>query len=660
MRAIRHAGYQAYPREDTSYQRRKQQRLLTWRLLVAGFCMMQVMMYAYPVYVSNAGEMTSDALGLLRWASWVLTLPVMLFSSGPFFTSAVNDLKQHRLGMDLPVALGILITFAVSSAATFQQNGWWGKEVYFDSLTMFVFFLLTGRWLEARMRDRTAGALDALMHHLPASIERKNLDGSYARVAIRRLQPGDIVRVLPGEAFPADGEITQGQTSADEALLTGESQPVKKTLGARVIAGSHNVASAVEMHVTQVGSSTQYAQIVALMERVSIDKPKLALLADRIAKPFLLLVLLSAAGSAIWLWPVDHGKALMAAAAVLIVTCPCALSLATPAAMLTSAGALARKGILIRHLQALEVVAKADTIIFDKTGTLTRDSISLTSITTSQNLTEQEALKLAASIARQSLHPLARSITAKWGSQTYYPISDVEETSGAGLIAQTAQGQIKLGSAVHCGIQLGETDAIHVYMSNEHGWLATFRLQEDVRPEAKAVIENLLTQGFKVAMLSGDQSNAVQLVATQLGIDEALAECAPQQKLTYMQFLQRQGRKIVMVGDGMNDGPVLAGAHVSIAMGNAVPLAQAQSDFVIQGGQLDLVPKLILQARETIKVVKQNLLWAATYNIICVPLAVLGYLPAWLAGLGMASSSLLVILNSARLTRDFSCPQEGI
>ena len=650
MRAVDAAGYQAFPQSTSIDVRRKQQRLLLWRLVVAGLCMMQVMMYAYPAYIAKSGEIAQDAVNLMRWASWVLTLPVLLFSSGPFFSNAMNDLKQRQISMDLPVALGILITFCVSSAATFQPKGWWGSEVYFDSLTMFVFFLLTGRWLEARMRDRTAGSLDALMRRLPSSVERQNADGSFTRVAVRRLQVGDMIRVLTGEAFPADGSIAEGNTAADEALLTGESHPINKTLGASVIAGSHNLTSTVTVKVEKVGASTQYAHIVALMERVSIDKPRLAKLADRIAKPFLFIVLLAAAGAAMFYWHTDPGKALMTAVAVLIVTCPCALSLATPAAMLSTAGALAKKGVLARNLQALEAMATIDTVIFDKTGTLTSDRIKIAKIDTVHGVLPQDALKLAASIAQYSLHPVSRALRSAWGQQALETASDVKEVFGAGLLATTARGQAKLGSAKYCEIntQLNDTMQVHLTIANQ--WMATFTLEEEIRSDAITAIQVLLTQGFKVVMLTGDRMSAAKSVADKLGITELKADCTPQDKLAYMQALQKQGRTIVMVGDGLNDGPVLAGAHVSIAMGQAVPLAQAQSDFVVQGGQLALLSQLIAHARKTMHIVRQNLIWAALYNAICIPLAVLGYLPPWLAGLGMAGSSLFVVLNALRLS----------
>jgi Cu2+-exporting ATPase len=630
---------------------------------------MQVMMYAYPVYVATPEDMTPDMLNLLRWASWILTLPVLLFSSGPFFSNALNDLKQRQISMDMPVALGILITFVVSTAATFEPSGWWGHEVYFDSLTMFVFFLLTGRWIELRMRDRTAGALDALMRRLPNSVDRVRGDGSFERVAVRRLNVGDVVRILPGETFPADGTITLGSTSADEALLTGESHSVAKQVGTEVIAGSHNLSAAVQVRIDKIGQSTRYAQIVALMERVSVEKPRLALLADRIARPFLLAVLVAATASAAFLWHTDHSHALMAAVAVLIVTCPCALSLATPAAMLTASGALARSGVLVRKMQALEALTTIDTIVFDKTGTLTHDSMTVGQISTHENLSQSAALQIAAAIAQYSLHPVSRAlvVASKNQAETEIPaqITNVQEVSGFGLTADSTYGRLKLGSAQFCELDgdhshYANDDISKVYLVSEHGWLASFEIVEAIKQDAASAIRTLQESGIQVEVLSGDKLQPVERIAKMVGIDQARGSCTPQDKLVHLQSLQQQGHKVAMVGDGLNDGPVLASAHVSIAMGQAVPLAQAQSDFVIMGGQLAMVPQLIAQAKRTMRIVKQNLIWAAAYNAICVPLAVAGMLPAWLAGLGMALSSLLVILNAARLSRIAIPISEGI
>jgi P-type Cu2+ transporter len=656
--AINKSGYRALPAADALIRndRRKGQRLMLWRLLVAGFCMMQVMMYTMPAYYASPGEMTQDTLNLMRWASWVLTLPVVLFSCGPFFKNALNDIKQRQISMDFPVSLGIVIAFLVSSAATFEPSGWWGSEVYFDSLTMLVFFLLTGRWIELRMRNKTAGALDVLMQRLPSSIERLNADGQFERIAVRRLMVGDVVRVLPGEAFPADGTITLGETNADESLLTGESRPVSKSLGAEVIAGSHNMSTAVQVRIEKIGESTRYAQIVALMERASVDKPRLALLADRIAQPFLMLVLLAAAGTALYLWQVDHSRALMTAVAVLIVTCPCALSLATPAAMLTVSGKLARSGVLVRKMQALEALTNIDTVVFDKTGTLTLDRMTVGEISTDSSLTKMQALHLASAMAQHSLHPISRALVeaTKGTQQTDKMVREVQEVSGAGLKAESDLGRLKLGSARFCGlteVNKQSMDGSTVHLVSDKGWLASFEIVESIKPNAAFCVSEVTKEGLQVEVLSGDKLASVQRVANVVGIKQVFGDCSPQDKLARIQALQQQGKKVLMVGDGLNDGPVLASAQVSIAMGQAVPLAQAQSDFVVMNGDLAMVIYLIAQAKRTMRIVKQNLTWAATYNAICVPLAVAGMLPAWLAGLGMALSSLLVILNAARLAK---------
>lgn len=657
MSALSQAGYAALPANEVFNldARRKQQRLMLWRMLVAGFCMMQVMMYAYPAYIASSGDITPDVQTLLRWASWVLTLPVMLFSATPFFSNAFNDLKNRQISMDLPVTLGILITFIVSTAGTFQPDGWWGKEVYFDSLTMFVFFLLTGRWLELRMRDRTAGALDVLMRRLPSTIERLNAQGVFERVAANRLRLEDVVRVLPGEAFPADGQVLAGETRVDEALLTGESYPLVKTAGETVIAGSYNLQAPVEVRVTQLGNDTRYAQIVDLMERASTEKPRLAMIADRIARPFLVGVIFAAALAAALLWSTDHAQALMAAVAVLIVTCPCALSLATPAAMLTISGALAQKGVLVRKMQALEALSRVDTVVFDKTGTLTQDTLTVASIETAADYTESQASALAASLANVSLHPLSKAIVQ--AATLHSPlqeiqITDIQEMPGAGLTANSAIGQLKLGSAVFCGLEnLDRMAAPAVYLVSQHGWIATFTFAESIRADVETSIRALTQQGIQVQLLSGDHAEAVRAFGQKVGITHARGGCTPQDKLTHMQQLQQQGHQVAMIGDGLNDGPILALANVSVAMGQAVPLAQAKSDFVVMNNQIGMVVLLLDQAKRTMRIVKQNLMWALAYNAVCVPIAIMGWLPAWLAGLGMALSSLLVVANAWRLSR---------
>lgn len=666
MQAIQACGYRAVPANDifASERRRLETRKALWRWAVAGLCMMQVMMYAYPAYTARPGDLTLEMEQLLRWASWVLSLPVMLFSCGPFFGNALRDLRRGSISMDLPVALGIAITFLVSSVGTFEPTGVFGREVYFDSLTMFVFFLLTGRWLELRLRDHTAGALEALMNRLPDSLERLNGQGVFERVATRRLAVGDLVRVHPGEAFAADGVVEQGETLVDEALLTGESHALPRSKGSLVIAGSHNLSSTVQVRVQCVGAQTRFAQIVALMQSASITKPGRAAMADRLARPFLIGVLLAAGLACAWWWQTDPERAMMVAVAVLVVTCPCALSLATPAAMLAAAGNLARQGVMVRNLQALEALSEVDAVVFDKTGTLTKDVLSVGHVAVRTGVSQEQALQMAASLATHSLHPASRAIFAAAGQARDVVIpwrcEGVTEHAGKGLsglaVSPSSTGDggvpLRLGSAAWCGVAHAPapSEGPRVFLSDAQGWLATFEIQEEVRADAAQTVAALTQLGVQVHLLSGDGADPVKRVAAEVGIQNAQGTYAPAEKLSALRALQSQGHKVAMVGDGLNDGPVLAGAHVSFAFGRAVPLAQAQSDFVVLGDQLLAVVHAVQLARKTMAVVRQNLWWALLYNAACVPLAIAGLLPAWLAGLGMACSSLVVVANALRLS----------
>jgi Cu2+-exporting ATPase len=512
-----------------------------------------------------------------------------------------------------------------------------------------------------RLRDRTAGALEALMNRLPDSVSRVKADGSIERVPARRLQAGDVICVLPGEAFPADGVLLHGDTAVDESLLTGESRPLSRGVGDVVISGSHNLSAVVRMRVDQVGAQTRFAQIVSLMESASTTKPPLARLADTIAKPFLIGVLIAAAAACAYWWQTDPEKALMVAVSVLVVTCPCALSLATPAAMLSAAGALAKRGVLVRRLEAFESLAAVDTLMFDKTGTLTRDAMTLGHTAVRSGESEPQVLGMAAALARHSLHPASKAVCA--AAQTVGPASSwqadqVTEHAGqgvAGLVCKAgvaAAGRaLRLGSAAFCGLPGAASATLKVHLSDDQGWLASFELQEDIRPDAAETVAALQRAGITVHLLSGDASNAAHRVAEKVGIALVKGQCSPQEKLDFLRDAQAKGHKVAVVGDGLNDGPVLAGAHASFAFGQAVPLAQAQADFLVSGSRLTDVADALLLSRRTLAVVRQNLWWAAIYNAVCVPLAVFGWLPAWLAGLGMASSSLLVVLNAMRLSR---------
>ena len=666
-------GYRTVPANDAlaNEARREDARKMLWRLGVAGLCMMQVMMYATPVYLSDPADMAPDMVQLLRWASWVLSLPVLFFSCLPFFKTAWRDLTQKKISMDLPVAVGMLVTFGVSTIGTFEPQGAFGSEVYFDSFTMFVFFLLTGRWLELRLRDQTAGALEAVMNRLPDVVHRQTSDGQFEITTLRHLRVQDVIQVRAGEAFAADARIVKGETQVDEALLTGESKPLPRRIGQCVLAGSLNLTASVEVQVESLGKQTRFGQMVALMESASESKPSMALIADKVAKPFLWGVLLAAGLAALWGWQQSPAHALMVAVSVLIVTCPCALSLATPAAMLATAGALAKGGVLLRRLQALQMLAQVDTVIFDKTGTLTEENFSVQRITTREGVRPEQALTWAAGLAAHSLHPVSRSLLrAHVKGQDPQPlVTNIQEFAGQGVQASlheldaksgvTRHKELRLGSADFCGLPSTQQEVLQACLSDEDGWLATFEFSEALRSEAEPTLRSLEKMGLRIRILSGDGQASVTQVAQRLGIKNAKGHCSPEEKLQQVKLEQSMGHCVAMVGDGLNDGPVLAGADVSFALGQALPLAQSKADFVFMASDLTPLVTTFQISRKTMQIVKQNLIWAGVYNFACVPLAMLGYLPAWLAGLGMACSSLGVVLNAMRLSKTIGFELEG-
>ena len=657
--AAAHIGYRLLPVEAAlgQVESLKEQRKALWRLFVAGFCAMQVMMYSWPIYVADPGTMDADIEALLRWASWWLSLPVVLFASTPFFSAALRDLKQGRIGMDFPVSLAIVVTFWASTAATYAPSGPWGGEIWFDSLTMLVFFLLGGRYLEAKARAKTAGALDALMTRLPESCERQTEQGGWQRVSARRLVVGDVVRVETGQAFPGDGELLSDTATVDEALLTGEAMPVNKARGDQVIAGSRNLQSPVTIQVSAVGHTTRFAQIVALMERAASEKPRLAAMADRMAGPFLLGVILLAAATGLYWWGTDPSKALSTAVAILIVTCPCALSLATPAAMLAATGTLARQGILVQHVQTLEALTQVDLAVFDKTGTLTSDVLAIASVACREGVDRDSAISVAAHLAAGSAHPLSRALV-RAASVKDAPAPAAwqawEEIAGRGIQAEDAQGMVwRLGAPEWCGVDQAPSnvDQIQVSMADGNGWVASFWFEETLREGAKPLVDAFQAAGIGVQVVSGDVSGAVQRVAASLGVSQAISGATPESKAAWIKARQDKGHRVLMVGDGLNDAPVLSQADVSIAMGTGAALAQSQADVIVQNAQLSEIEALRKMSHTTLKVVRQNLGWALAYNASAVPLAALGWMPPWVAGIGMASSSLLVVVNALRLRR---------
>ncbi|MEC5384877.1 cation-translocating P-type ATPase [Uliginosibacterium sp. H3] len=654
--------YRPFPVQQigTDLTRRDERRKALWRLFVAGFCMMQVMMYAAPAYFAEPGDLTPDMERLLKWASCVMSLPVLLFAATPFFSSAWRDLQARRVGMDVPVALGIVITFVASTASLLHPGG----EAYFDSLTMFVFFLLGGRYLETLARGKAASSLESLTTRLPDSVERfDDWPTAHAgeHVVLHQLRVGDVLRVAVGQAFPADGVVLAGSSAVDEALLTGEARPIARQAGDAVVAGSYNLEAPLVMRVERLGAQSRFGEIVALMARAASEKPRLAALADRYASSFLIAVLLLAALAGIAWSFVDPARAVWVAVSVLVVTCPCALSLATPAAVLATSGLLARRGVLVSHPAALEALAGAGRVVFDKTGTLTHEQLALVALEClREGMGRDRVLALAMAMDAGSLHPVARALQRVALPECEAPgLTAVREVRGAGVEAVSGEHVYRLGSAAFAWPQWADRatharGGVTVLLADERGPIAVLRFDEHLRDDACASVAALRAQQVEVSVLSGDRDINVRTVAAWAGIDDARGAQTPEDKLAVVTAWQSgsvPAQCIVMVGDGINDGPVLSRADVSIVMGSGAPLSQSDADLVLLSNRLADVPLAIAEARRMGRVIKQNIFWAAGYNLICVPLALFGLLPPWLAGLGMASSSLLVVLNALRLAR---------
>jgi Cu2+-exporting ATPase len=648
--AVRRAGYDAVPDAGAPARalRTTEARRMLWRLFVAVFCSMQVMMLATPAYVAAAGDLAPDLKQLLDWGAFILTLPVMAFSAAPLFSGAWAALRRRRIAMELPVALGLAVGFAASSAATFDPGGAFGAEVYYDSLTMFVAFLLGARWLEMRARHRAAASLEQALARLPEQALRVRADGSTEVVSVHRLAAGDRVRVALGQAFPADGVLLEGSTQADEALLSGESRPVDKAAGCTVVAGSTNLGAPVEMRVDRVGDDTRYAAIVALVRDALAQRPAMTRSADRWAGPFLAVVLLLAVAAPMyWLWA-DPSRALPVAVAILIVTCPCALSLAAPSALLAAAGRLARRGVLVQRLDALEPLARLQRLFIDKTGTLTDERLSLRPPAPAA----ARMLGAAASLASWSRHPLSQGLAHACPNADGSRWHAVQELPGRGVRAMDAQGlEWRLGSAAWVGAGANPSDGPQLWFGHPGGDAVCFEFDESLREGAAPALGAMSRQGVEVTLLSGDSPSRVARLAARLGLAGAVGGATPEAKLHALREAQSTGQVVGMVGDGVNDAPVLAQADVSFAMGQGALVARASADAVVLSMRIEDVADAHRLARRTRRIVNQNLLWAALYNAACIPLAALGWLPPWAAGLGMAASSLVVILNSLRLTR---------
>ena len=642
-------GYKPQPLAPDSTERpeRAEQRVALKRLLVASLGMMQVMMFAVALYSGEFQGIDADMERFLRLVSFLVTTPVVFYSARPFFAGAIRGLRARRPGMDVPVSIAIGSAYIASIYATYTN----GADVWYDSVTMFVFFLTVARYLEMRARHRSVDRSAALASLLPNTATR--LDGEQRQqVPVTQLAAGDIVLIRAGESFPADGSITAGRTSVDESMLTGESKPQPKAAGDAVIAGSVNLDGVVEMQVNVTGTDTTLGTIGRLSERARYARPAFVQLADRIASYIVVAILLLAAAVATSWYLIDAERAFVITLSVLVVTCPCALALATPTAFAAAGSRLSDLHLLVTNGNAIETLSRATHIVFDKTGTLTRGMPQVVAtISHDRDYTEQDCLRIAAALEVASTHPIARAFTLHESAPS---ASSVEIRVGAGVEGVVDGRRWKLGNAAFvpgAAPPPQDDDATQVFLGTEGRIVATFTIADTLREDAGKTLKKLKKMGYSISLVSGDSAIPVARAAASLGIGDVRSGCTPDDKLARINELQQQGEVVVMIGDGINDAPVLAGADASIAPSHAASLAQSSADVLMLGDSLQPIVTLVHAARRTMRIVRQNLAWAIVYNISAVPLAAAGFVPPWLAAIGMSTSSLVVVVNALRLSR---------
>lgn len=658
LQAVSEIGYLAHPydpqRAQEILERERRQHLR--RLAVAAAFGMQVMILAVSLYAGAFSGIETGFKNAFHWLSLLLTLPVLLYSAQPFFRSAFRDLRRRHAGMDVPVSLGLGIAFAGSVWTTVTGHG----EVYFDSVVMFVFFLLTGRYFELVGRKRAAEVSEALVHMLPATATRLTGAGEEV-VPVSELQPGDLLLVRPGESIPADGHVAEGRSSVDESLLTGESLPLSKQPGSALVGGSINIESPLQLRVDKTGSDTVLSAILRLLDRAQTEKPAIAASADRAAAWFVARVLLLAAAVALFWYLKDPGRWLPITVAVLVVTCPCALSLATPTAITAATGRLMRRGLVTTRGHALETLARATTFIFDKTGTLTFGRLKLLATHTYAGPNAAECLTLASTLEAHSEHPIARALRAA-GATTQPDAGNVQNLPGAGISGEIRGIRYYLGTAAFVETALGTPldptlltqlrsgGNTLVLLADNEQLLAAFVIGDEIRPGARELVADLKRQGKQVVLLTGDHPAAGERIAALAGIDIVEADLRPEDKLKRVETLTGQGAVVAMIGDGVNDAAALAAAHVSIAMGGGTQLAAASADMILLSEQLGHLSEGVAVARKTLRIVRQNMTWAVGYNLLALPFAAFGLIAPWMAAIGMSASSLIVVANALRLT----------
>ncbi|BFO05273.1 heavy metal translocating P-type ATPase [Pseudomonas guariconensis] len=648
---LRQIGYAAHPYQpDQAAERLAQEnRSALRRLGVAGLLWFQAMMATMATWPEFNIDLSPELHTILRWVALFLTTPIVFYSCAPFFKGAARDVRTRHLTMDVSVSLAIALAYGAGIWTAITGSG----ELYFDTVGMFALFLLTGRYLERRARERTAAATAQLVNLLPASCLRLDSVGNAERILLGELNQGDRVQVLPGSVIPADGRIVDGRSSVDESLLTGEYLPLARQVGDRVTGGTLNVESTLTVAVEAIGQDSRLSAIVRLLERAQSEKPRLAEIADRASQWFLLFTLVASAAIGLLWWQLDATRAFWIVLAMLVATCPCALSLATPTALTAATGTLHKLGLLVTRGHVLEGLNQVDTVIFDKTGTLTEGRLALRSILPLGALPVDRCLALAAALENRSEHPIARAF-----GRTAEPAEDVQTVPGLGLEGRFDGQQLRIGQATFvCALSgaqippVPEARGQWLLLGDRQGPLAWFGLDDRLRDDAPALLAACKARGWRTLLLSGDNSPMVAEVATQLGIDQAIGGLRPDDKLERLKALQAEGRKVLMLGDGVNDVPVLAAADISIAMGSATDLAKTCADAVLLSNRLDALVQAFDLARRTRRNIIENLLWATLYNGLMLPFAALGWItPVW-AAIGMSVSSLIVVLNALRLTR---------
>lgn len=648
---LRRIGYAAHPwQPDEAAERLAAENRRRMRELgVAGLLWMQVMMATMATWPEFNVDLSPELDKILRWTSLFLTTPIVFYCCGQFFRGALRDLRTRHLTMDVSVSLAIGGAYVAGIWSTITGQG----ELYFDAVGMFALFLLAGRYLERRARERTAAATAQLVQLLPASCLRLDADGQSQRILLSELRIGEQVLVQPGSLIPADGQVLAGQSSVDESLLTGEYLPQPRGIGDGVTAGTLNVEGPLTVQVQALGDATRLSAIVRLLERAQSEKPRLAEIADRVAQWFLLFILIAAAVVGLAWWQIDSGRAFWVVLALLVATCPCALALATPTALTTATGSLHKLGMLLTRGHVLEGLNQIDTLVLDKTGTLTEGRLTLKAIHPLRELDEGACLALAAALEDRSEHPIARAF-----SQAPYAAESVDSHPGQGLQGRVEGRLLRIGEATFvCALSGQAVPSITgehgqwLLLGDEQGPLAWFALDDRLRDDAAQLIAAARARGWHIHLLSGDSSPMVGEVARQLGIADARGGLTPDAKLAVLKQLHGEGRRVLMLGDGVNDVPVLAAADISVAMGSASDLAKTSADAVLLSNRLSSLVEGLKLARRTRRIIIENLSWATLYNGLVLPFAALGWItPIW-AAVGMSLSSLLVVLNALRLSR---------